>query len=320
MALPDLPETFPKELLLERLADLCQTPSFRIQAAQLVESYGQPIVLARILVSIGVVGIYDASTHAVRFIHEFSESRVSGLWEAASIVGMHPVYRQTRSRAASDQAPSPEQEHAPAILAHPSDYVPTKDSISDLESYDSKMARKCDDLIASLAAINIGQPHFRRFESWVKDTMSLCFIGDLVNAEEQITTGNLSKRFEVIFDIVGNEPPWPEIKGKYRTHRLLVECKNTEEPTDADFSKLDRDMLSLDVDVAFLAYRGSGREPRGKVLDYQRFAFINSNRRRIIVALSQVFLIQCLNKQTAKKCRQNLNKLWRDHVERWLAT
>ena len=270
--------------------------------------------------SIGVVGVYDSASHSLRFIHEFSESRVAGLWEAATIIGIHPVYHQRTSSTLPDQTSSHEQDHAPAIVSHPSDYVPMKDSLSDLESYDEKTARRCDDLIASLAAIDKGQAHFRRFESWVKDTISLCFIGDLINAEEQITTGNQTKRFEVIFDIVGNEPPWQEIKGKYRTHRLLVECKNIEEPTDADFSKLNRDMLSLDVDVAFLAYRGSGREPRGKVLEYQRSAFINSNRRRIIVALSEVFLTQCLSKQTTSKCRNNLNKLWRDHVQRWLAT
>jgi hypothetical protein len=319
-ALPNFPDTFPKEMLIERLADLCQMPSFRAQAPELVATYGQPSVLARILVSIGVVGIYDSESHSVRFIHEFSESRVAGIWESAVTIGIHPVYVQKRSSEPLDGPAFPEQDHAPAIVAHPSDYVATKDSLTDLESYDAKMARKCGDLIASFAAIDKGQAHFRRFELWVKDTISLCFIGDLVNAEEQITVGNQSKRFEVIFDIVGTEPPWPEIKGKYRTHRLLVECKNTEEPTDADFSKLDRDMLSLDVDVAFLAYRGSGREPQGKVLEYQRSVFINSTRRRIIVALSQVFLIQCLNKQTARKCRQNLNKLWRDHVQRWLAT
>jgi hypothetical protein len=36
MALPNLPDTFPKELLLERLGELCQMPSFRAQAPQLV--------------------------------------------------------------------------------------------------------------------------------------------------------------------------------------------------------------------------------------------------------------------------------------------
>ena len=320
VALPDLGPTFGKELLLEKLGELCQRPSFRAQAPQLMESYGQPIVLARILVSIGVVGIYDAKTHALRFIHEFSESRVGNLWQSADLLGIHPVYAQRKSSGSGDQEPAPHNEVAPAIIAHPEDYVADKDSLDDLESYDQRLDRRCKDLTASLAAIDKGQPHFRRFELWVKDTLALCFVGALLNAEEQIATQDGGKRFEVIFDVVGNEPPWLEIKSKYRTHRLLVECKNTDEPTDADFTKLDRDMLSLDVDVAFLAFRGSSREPRGKILQHQRAAFINSNRRRIIVALSEVFLLQCLEKQTSKKCRQNLNKLWRDHVHTWLAT
>ena len=320
VALPDLPLTFEKELLLEKLGELCQRPSFRAQAPQLMESYGQPIVLARILVSIGVVGIYNAKTHVLRFIHEFSESRVTNLWQGADLVGIHPVYAQRKSNDTETQESPSHKQLAPAIIAHPEDYVAAKDSLDDLESYDSRLERKCKDLIASLAAIDRGQPHFRRFEVWVKDTLSLCFMGDLLNAEEQILTQDGGKKFEVIFDVVGNEPPWPEIKDKYRTHRLLVECKNTDEPTDADFTKLDRDMLSLDVDVAFLAFRGLSREPQGTMVKHQRSVFINSNRRRIIVALSEVFLLQCLEKQTSKKCRQNLNKLWRDHVHIWLAT
>jgi len=70
-------------------------------------------------------------------------------------------------------------------------------------------------------------------------------------------------------------------------------AKNTEEPTDADFQKLVRDMNALDVQVAFMAYRGKKREPSGKVLDYQRAAFINSNRRLVILTLSETFLLQC---------------------------
>jgi hypothetical protein len=149
-------------------------------------------------------------------------------------------------------------------------------------------------------------------------------IGDRHNTVQRLYRGLMvleqAEREKVIFDIIGEQPPWLEIKAKYRTHRLLVECKNTDEPTDADFSKLNRDMQALDVDVAFMAYRGTRREPRGKVLDHQRSAFINSKKERIIVTLSEVFLIQCLEKKTNEKSRQNLNALWRDHVQRWLPT
>jgi hypothetical protein len=175
-------------------------------------------------------------------------------------------------------------------------------------------------LIANLAAIDKGQAHYRRFELWVKETISLCFVDDLVNAEEQIRTANQSKQFEIIFEITGSHPPWPEIAAKFRTHRLLVECKNTDAPTDSDFTKLVRDMESLDLYVAFMAYRGASREPQGKVLEHQGAVYINSNKRRVIVTLSEAFLRQCLEKKTHAKCRNNLNKLWRDHLERWLPT
>ena len=124
----------------------------------------------------------------------------------------------------------------------------------------------------------------------MKDVMSHCFIGDLLNAEEQIEVVGGNKRFEIMFDIMGASLPWPEIKGKYETHRLLVECKNTDDPTDADFSKLHRDMQSLDVHVAFLVYRGTSREPKGNTLKYQRGIYINSQKRDVIVTLSEIFL------------------------------
>jgi hypothetical protein len=343
-ALHALPDTFNKGKLLEELGALCLKPSFRSEAERLMAQYGQPHVLARILMSIGVIGTYNPEVHSLRFVHEFSESRVNALWESAEILGFHPVYRYKQTSApippqiqqppkkvphqvlpeilqqAPQEVPQHEILQAPAILAHPSDYLAERDSLHDLVPYDEKMGRKRGDFIAGLAAIDKGQPHFRRFELWVKEVISLCFIGDLLNAQEQVVTKDGNKKFEIIFDIMGNNSPWPEIKNKYRTHRLLVECKNTDEPTDADFNKLVRDMLALDVHVAFMAYRGTRREPQGKVLEYQRATYINSKKENIIVTISEVFLIQCLSKKTNEKCRNNLNALWRDHVERWLPT
>ena len=327
-ALHFLPDTFSKETLLEELNTLCLKPSFRSEVPDLILNYGQPLLLARILMSIGVVGSYNSESHAIRFVHEFSESRVNALWEQSQMLGLHPVYRAKRPAiknildvyAKNRIAPVDVERPTPAILTHPPDYLPEKDSLHDLEKHSIKTGRKCSDLIASLAAIDRGQPHFRRFEEWVKDVLSLCFIGDLLNAQEQIVTVDGNKKFEIIFDIIGTEPPWLEIKNKHHTHRLLVECKNTDEPSDADINKLVRDMNALDVGVAILAYRGLLREPKGKLLEYQRAAYTNSGRKIIILALSEVFLIQCLNKESNLKCRNNLNKLWRDHVERWLTS
>lgn len=150
--------------------------------------------------------------------------------------------------------------------------------------------------------------------------MAFCFIGDLLDAAEQVVTVEGNKKFEIIFEIAGASQPWPEIKEKYGTHRLLVECKNTDEPTDADFNKLERDMRALDVHVAFMAYRSAGREPKGKTLEYQRGIYINSKKENIIITLSDGFFLQSLDKKSKEKWRKNLNALWRDHMERWLPT
>jgi hypothetical protein len=315
-----LSDTFPKGELLEKLSQLCLTPSFRAEAPELIANYGQPLVLARILISIGVVGTYDANAHALRFVHEFSESRVTALWESATVIGIHPVYCHKRRKKGSS-ALNGGNNTPPAILTHPADFLAEKDVLhADLEHYQVRSTRQRDDLVAALNAIDKGQAHYRRFEIWVKDCMALCFIGDLLNAEEQISNNDRTKKFELIFDIIGSEPPWSEVKGKFKTHRLLIECKNTDEPTDSDFNKLVRDMHALDVNVAFLAYRGGRREPHGNTLPYLRSAYINSNREKVIVTLSDAFLIQCLHKKTVSKCRNNLNALWRDHIQRWLTT
>lgn len=319
-ALHGLSEIFDKAQLLDQLAVLCKQPSFRSEAPGLMLNYGQPLVLARILLSIGAKGTYDPTTHSIRFVHEFSESRVTGLWEAAEAFSIHPVYCYRKPKPKS--APlgkEPTREEPPAILTHPPDYLAEKNSPrADLEHFDVKMERRSQDLLASLQAIEQGQQHYRRYELWVKDTITLCFVGDLLNGEEQITTSGGTKRFELIFDIIGDEPPWTEIKQKFRTHRLLVECKNTDEPTDADFVKLDRDMQALDLGVAFMAYRGQRRESTGKILERQRSVFVGSNRSRIVVTVSDAFLKQCLEKTDPEKCRKNFNALWRDHVHRWL--
>ena len=95
-AIHTLPDTFRKEQLLEILNKLCLKPSFRSEVPDLIANYGQPIVLARILMSIGVIGAYNPDTHTIRFVHEFSESRVNVLWETTEVLGFHPVYRTKR--------------------------------------------------------------------------------------------------------------------------------------------------------------------------------------------------------------------------------
>lgn len=317
-ALHTLPQLFPKADLLQELIKLLRKPSFRSTVPELIAHYGQPETLGRILLSIGALGTYDSETHSLRFVHEFSESRVAALWDSTAMMGIHPVYRPTRHEASA--LPHSQLSHAPAIISHPADYLPERSSATDdLPQIAHKAELLRQDVLSSLAAIDRGQPHSRRFESWVRDTLLTCFPSDLLNVEEQISTSTGNKRFEMVFDIVSQDPPWSEIKGAHKTFRLLVECKNTDEPTDADISKLVRDMQALNFHVSVLAYRGSKREPHGKLLEHLRAAYANSNPKAVIMACSEPFLVQCLSKKSQDKCRSNLNSLWRDHMHRWLA-
>jgi hypothetical protein len=317
-SLNGLPDLFEKDTLIERLTFLCADQAFRTEAPELLAHYGQPVVLGRILVSIGVIGLYDRNRYALRFVHEYSESRVSALWSATRQFAVHPVYRFQSSLSRESLETSVRTASAPAIMTQPVDYLPSRDNRKDLEPIKIKTLRKREDLLADLKAIDKGQQHFSRYESWVRSTMEVCFMGDLMSAESQIVTADRDKRFEMIFDIAGVESPWAEIKDKYRTHRLLVECKNTDDPSESDYLKLLRDMNSLDLAVAFLAYRGPKREPENKVRTRLRDVYLNNGKNRIIIALSEQFFEWILIKKSVEKCRQNLNALWRDHLERWL--
>jgi hypothetical protein len=307
-----------KEEILSHLKCLVSEEWFRAEAPELIRNYGNPLVLARILLSVGVIGCYRKSSNSIRFVHEFSESRVATLWDNTEQFSIHPIYQSRSSEILQQSRVGQKDADSPQIETHPADYLPAKDALGDLEPIAKRNARMRLDLTAELKSINTGQQHFRRWENWVKSTLELSFSGDLIFSEEQITIPGGSKRFEMMFDIYGQEPPWEEIKGKYRTHRILVECKNTEVPTDDDFSKLMRDMESLDLNVAVLAYRETKREPSLKVLEHQRSRYQNSKKEKVIIAMTQGFLSQCLTKKTTKKCRKNFGVLWRDHIQRWL--
>jgi hypothetical protein len=173
------------------------------------------------------------------------------------------------------------------------------------------------ELLAEITAINPGQPHFSRFEKWVGKALGACFVCELAHGESQIKAEEGGKRFELVFDIVGDGLPWSEIKGSFQTYRLLVECKNTEVPTDADVQKLLRDMKSLGIRVAVLVYRSPSLEPSGDPLKLIRGVYHNENKALVIVAVTHSFIMQCLRDKD-KKCREKLGKLWRNHLERWL--
>lgn len=309
-----------KAEILSHLDSLISENWFRAEAPELILNYGDPLMLARILLSVGVIGCYRKSSNTVRFVHEFSESRVASLWDSTEQFSIHPIY-QSRSAEVMQRIQGAEKDSTtPQIVTHPADYLPAKDAPGDLEPIEKKNIRKRLDLIAELKTIVTGQQHFSRWENWVKSTLDVSFTGDLLFSQKQITIPGGGKRFEMMFDIYGKEPPWQEIKGKYGTHRLLVECKNTEIPTDEDFSKLLRDMDSLDLNVAILAYREIKREPGVKVLAHQRSRYQNRKKEKVIIAMTQGFLLQCLTKKSTEKCRKNFSVLWRDHIQRWLLT
>ena len=271
--------------------------------------------------SIGVMGYVDKTQGAVKFFHEFSEDKITRLFEEAEVLSLHPVYasRMIEEKVAHKTVvKTVKKKHTPQVITHPTDYLPEKESPKDLEAISDKTMEHKKRLVEKLSGINMGQAQFRDYEKWVQSVFNVCFMGDLLFPEDQVQNHDGSKKFEIIFDINGKDAPWSEIKDNFATHRLLIECKNKEIPDDADFSKVDRDMGALNLNVAFIVYRADKREPKIDVLKYQRSRYQDSGKRKVIVSITDAFLLQCLKKNDEKSVRVNLNKLWRDHMERWL--
>jgi hypothetical protein len=307
-----VPALFSQKQLFEGLQRICADSEVRKRATQLLYYYGTPDTLAVILMSLGVIGVYDTEEKAIRCVQEFSQKRVAAQLARANRLGLHPVYRCGISR---DVA---EEDSALSVVVNPSDYLPQMDHASDLEPIAEVSQRRRKELLDEIGTIKPGHEHYARFERWVAGAITVSFFSDLVDCRSQVNAEIAGKRFEILFDIVGEEPPWNEIKSKYGVHRLLVECKNTDTPSDADFNKLERDMDSLDLNVVVLAYRSTKREPQGDVVRQIRSRYASSGKTHVILCVTETFLTQCLTKGGEQKARENLKKLWRLHVEQYL--
>jgi hypothetical protein len=306
---------FSKEELLSTLEKIITNISKSNKAPELILHYGIPTSLALVLISVGVLGVYNESDGVTHFIHEFSESRVKNIFEKTKFFGVHPVYSFELTEG-SKRANSIGKVVIPIL--EPDEYTPSMDYNKDLNLISEKTQKEKLKIIANFNAIKKGQEHYQKFEKWVKAALQICLLGDIASPEEQISSSNISKRFELIFDIKSKESFWEEIKGKYQSHRLYVECKNTTNPTDADIGKLVRDLKSLNLSVGFLVYRDEKKEPSKDVLDIIRRYYSNENRKIIILAITDNFLINVLRKNSLEKSRNQFNVLWRNHLERYL--
>lgn len=316
--LQSLPVVFDKSELLVELKEACGDSEVRKAAPELLMHYGEPLRLAHILVSIGVIGFYSAKNKSAQFVHEFSESRVALLFEETLHFSLHPVYAYAMRVGAVDGIGSGEIRYREmAALIQPSRYLPEVEDPRTVEPIDKKTERRREDLHVEYLGLAPGRDDSRKFETWVENTFATCFIHSLTNAERQIPAGEPLKKLEIVFDIIASHAPWEEIKVKYSTHRLLVECKNTENPSDDDINKLVRDMEALGVRVALLVYRSQRREPAGDIVKRLRAQHMNSGRSRVILGVTTAFLQQCL-KKNEDSCNTAMRKLWRDHMERWL--
>jgi hypothetical protein len=77
--LQDLPAVCEKQVLMDRLEEMCASSKVRRAAPSFMMHHGKPMEVARILMSVGVIGFFDEKERVLKFVHEFSEGRLGAL-------------------------------------------------------------------------------------------------------------------------------------------------------------------------------------------------------------------------------------------------
>jgi len=301
--------------LISHLNVVCRNSDIRDAAKELFYYYGEPHTLAMTLISIGAIGFWQPDEKGYLFIHEFSQSRVAKFMHESEKFCLHPTFAYALGKLSS--ADVSKTIIPPVRIVSESEYVPAEKDTSNILTISQNNSARRSQLLSNIIAIQTGQAHFRYFEKWVKQAFELCFYDDLNEPIEQIAVEGM--RFECIFEIKDSTAaPWNEITSTYKTFRVLVECKNTEAPSNEDYDKLGRDMDALNLNVAFLAYRGEKREPNKEVILQLRGRYAHWRREKVIIGITDAFLRQILAKDDGQLRRRDLSKLWRSYLEQWL--
>lgn len=304
---------FTKEELIHEIRLLLDSETFQREAPLLVKFYGEPKRIASILISLGIIGVLDEKNKTLKFINEFSETRVLNILDKGSQFGIHPVYSQ------SDYYHSNDDNYKLAtniyVDTQSSDYTPLEDDEATLTPIDEKIQISRNKLLSNYTSIQPGQHHFAKFENWTKEVFSTVFPHHVFNPRPQIKSGDSSKRFELVFDMRGSVLAFDNLIQLAKAEKILVECKNTMKPTDADVNKTHRDLMSLNINCALLVYRSEKIEPEGAIVRTLRDFYQNTKKEYVIFGITDKLLCNLLRKKSENKAASTFAKYLNTQVE-----
>lgn len=307
MSLCQLPEIFTQAELLRNLSRMISLPQERAKAPLLFELYPESQKIAVILFSVGVIGYHENGV--TNYISEYNESQALLSFRLYNEYCIHPAY--------SLAITSHEHSDTNAVATKYIDPVEQSAESSNPPKVKTVMKTRGIELTKDLSSIPLGVSGGAPFEKWGNQVLSFCFANHLMDSKTQIPSQDGTKRFENIFIINGDKYPWSEMENTFNASRILVEYKNKKLPTDADVSKLERDLKSLNLPVALIIYRSEKHEPEGNFVKQIKSVFDRSKLR--IIGITSSFLIGCLSTADPLKIDRKFSTLWRLHLETYFA-
>jgi Cdc6-like AAA superfamily ATPase len=258
--------------------------------------YEEPDAVARMLYSIGFLGIHDNVTGSFNFCHDGTVSGVE--FKPTSRLLVHPCYWM----ALNVTGPPLGHEEAQQIS---DDY-----DIQVVSAAPEVRIGKIHQLVSRLAQIPIGPDGAIAFEEWVLRAVRVAFGGHLRNIELH-PNGAAVQRRDVVGTNLGDSPNWRRIREDYGTRQVIFEAKNYT-PLDRDDYRQALSYLNGEYGkLAFLVTRDEAIEPRrGVELDWIRELYTTNH----------VLVVKLTAKWLAKLLRRTSDPLRHDEADAQLGS
>ncbi len=173
------------------------------------------------LYSIGLVGLIETATNAVRFCHDGARSSISDL-PGNRRVAVHPCYWKALDIREADVSTDVLLEIHDDYEIRPSDTAPALRN------------RRLGQLVADLTDVRHGRDGASDFENWTLRTCRILFSGQLKNFELHPTTGGVQRR-DVVATNNAESGFWKRVLDDYKSRHIVFELKNFEDLSIDDF-------------------------------------------------------------------------------------
>ena len=248
------------------------------------------------LYSIGLVGLVEPATSAVRFCHDGARSSISDL-PGNRRVAVHPCYWKALDIRKGDVSTD-------VLLEIHDDY--------EVRPTDTALAlrnRQLGRLIADLTDVPHGPAGALDFESWMLRTCRILFSGQLSNFELHPTTGGVQIR-DVVATNIAESGFWKRVIEDYKSRQVVFELKNFENLSIDDF----RQSLSYSGRqygrFVIIVHRSDAEGVDHKVRAWAKEFW--DQHETLVMTIPTVVLVRCIKKARSRRTRK------RSYVDRIL--